>query len=227
MVLTQSSPLGKKSATPGSCYLYGSFADMTSIVTDILPFNRDRALRVLELGGAYGIFGPRIAKRYPEALLAVTDTTPSLRNDAIKHFEEEALPRISFRLLAPATDTIKGVYDLILCSFGLHTLEPERQARFCKGVLDSLEPGGIFICCERFCGENPLAEKLYRRGLTQRMQKMDQIDPIVLRLFETIEAPHPLTFAQQKRMLDDIGFSEVTTWYQYLGFGLVSATKPL
>jgi len=198
--------------------------EMYSVALEILPFNEDRELRVLDFGTGTGIFSNRISAKYPRAQLTLADTDPALLTQA-----EQLLDPNMIQAVCPLSDLSAGIFhgtfDLVISSFTLHQLEEKDLLRLFQHFFAILEPGGMFINGNISQAENRFAAKIYQRSCQTRLHNAKlspkQYDELYNHLHDCRAIPLP----KQLNLLTESGFSEVTTWYQLYCFAVYSGIK--
>jgi SAM-dependent methyltransferase len=116
-----------------------------------IPFPRDAALRVLDLGCGPGDVGRTIHARYPQSRIDGVDRDVFLISLCIGTNRREGVSgRIFVRDLWGADwykDLERG-YDVVATANALHWLDARRVAELCKEVFRLLRPGGVFLFVE-------------------------------------------------------------------------------
>ena len=201
--------------------LLSCFDDISTIACEILPFNHDRELRVLDIGGSPGIFGPLVSKNFPNGRFNLIESDSRRLDRARTGYNDSG--DISSRIMVPGSEPLGGTYDLIFSALSLNTLEPHLRGKLVSEIFNCLEPGGFFVHCDVMRGGNPLADKIFRRTLRSQLEKTppEGLDG------DEMQGSHAVSLSIHCRLLEMAGFSEVTVWYQNLSLALVSGSRPL
>jgi ubiquinone/menaquinone biosynthesis C-methylase UbiE len=133
-----------------------------------VPFTRDAAIEVLDVGGGAGLLAEAVLEAFPNATVTVQDFSPHMLAAA-----RERLSRHSARLrivlsdLAdPAwTSSAGGPFDLAVSGIAIHNLPDMAAIAACyDGVRSLLKSGGAFIDYDHFdrIGGVPLHQHMLR-----------------------------------------------------------------
>ncbi|MCZ6499696.1 MAG: methyltransferase domain-containing protein [Gammaproteobacteria bacterium] len=135
---------------------------MIEIVLDILPFNQEAALKVMDLGAGTGIFSARVLERFPNSNVTAIDGAAAMIDIAADRLGPMA-DRIhwviaDFRQL-PAETLAADSYDLVISSYALHHLSADEKLALLKQVVGALKPGGWFLNADIAIAEDESIEK--------------------------------------------------------------------
>lgn len=203
------------------------FDDFYTIPIDIIPFHRDRELRVLDLGAGTGLLSAGVAERYPRAQLTLVDLSPAMLALAEQRFSGGDRRRVTLHVLDYRRDQPKGAYDLVISALSIHHLEDSDKAALFRAIHGLLEPGGMFINADQVLGDNAFAEQLSRH-LWMTMVKASGIDAVALAAArERMKEDRMATLADQLSWLRQAGFTDISTWYRYFNFVVYSGSKSL
>lgn len=203
------------------------YDDFYNIAIEVIPFNQDRELRVLDLGAGTGLLSSLVAARYPRAQLTLVDISSSLLDIAKRRFTAGDGSRVSFLAMDYRTDHLAGTFDLVISDLSIHHLTDTNKQTLFARIHHCLEPGGLFVNADRILGENVIAEKLYQR-IWRRKVLENGISPSDLTAaLAHMQEDRPAPLASQLQWLKGAGFVDVTSWYQYCDFAVYSGAKQL
>jgi SAM-dependent methyltransferase len=129
-------------------------APVIARVIAAVPFGRDAAIEVLDVGGGGGVIAEAVLEAFPRASVTIQDYSPHMLAAA-----RERLPRHSGRLrtiLSDLTDpawttTVGGPFDLAVSGIAIHNLHGMAAIAACyEGVRSLLKSGGAFIDYDHF-----------------------------------------------------------------------------
>jgi len=130
------------------------------LMATVLPFPRDRALRVLDLCCGPGDVGRAIRRQYPNAQIDGIDRDPFLASICAGVSRRDNIRgRLITRDLEESdgfTDLSPG-YDVVATANALHWLTAERASALLREVHGLLRDGGIFLFAEPALPEPPFA----------------------------------------------------------------------
>jgi ubiquinone/menaquinone biosynthesis C-methylase UbiE len=118
------------------------------------PFRRESDLKVLDVGGGYGVVTEEVLAAFPKAQVTLQDYSPAMLEQARRRLEDHA-GQISY-VLADLTDPawaqdLGGPFDLVVSAIALHNLGSREKIFACYSAIHGLlKPGGHFLNCDRF-----------------------------------------------------------------------------
>ena len=201
--------------------------DFYRVALDIIPFARERELRILDLGAGTGYFAAQIARRYPHAQMLLIDISAEMLQVAAQKIDQLDHNRICFLTADYLHADFHGTYDLVVSSLSIHHLTDAEKILLYKRILSVLEPGGAFINCDQIKGDSTYADKLFHHTWLQQVRANGVDDKSLHAALERMQEDRPAPLGLQLGWLQDIGFSDVTSWYQYYGFAVFSGRKPM
>ena len=119
-----------------------------------IPFARDAAIEVLDVGGGHGVIAEAVLDTFPRATVTIQDYSPHMLGAA-----RERLLRHSGRLRTILSDlsdpawsaTVGGPFDLAVSGIAIHNLQAMAAIAACyEGVRSLLKSGGAFIDYDHF-----------------------------------------------------------------------------
>jgi tRNA (cmo5U34)-methyltransferase len=217
-----------KKALPDFQALFGT-------AVELVPFDRNAAIRVLDLGAGTGFFTSAIALAFPQARFTLMDVADKMLAVAARRFSDTAFNEAAacfkseqfeyltadYRDLAPV-----GQYDLVISSLSIHHLEqPEKQALF-RQIHEHLAPGGVFLNIDQIKAPSEATQKLYwdhwLATVRARGAAEDQIAASITRR-KTYDRDASL--ADQTDWLLAAGFEDVDCVYKNYFVGVFYARK--
>jgi 2-polyprenyl-3-methyl-5-hydroxy-6-metoxy-1,4-benzoquinol methylase len=143
-------------------------APIIARVVAAVPFARDAAIEVLDVGAGAGVIAEAVLDAFPNATVTVQDFSPHMLSGA-----RERLLRHSARLrtvLSDLTDpawtkNVGGPFDLAVSGIAIHNLHEMAVIAACyDGVRSLLKSGGIFINYDHFdrAGGVPLHQHMLK-----------------------------------------------------------------
>lgn len=203
------------------------YNDYYATALDIIPFSRDREIRVLDLGSGTGALARLIAEKYPRAQLQLVDIAPAMLQVAETHFSTNDLDRVSFRVMDYVREDFQGPYDLIASSLSIHHLPDEQKQKLFNKIFRALVPGGFFVNADQARGESEFAENIFSRAWIRQVKERGVTDATLQATLERMKEDKMSPLSSQFSWLRQSGFIDVSTWYQYYSFVVYSATRPL
>jgi SAM-dependent methyltransferase len=178
------------------------------VLFEILPAAVDR---VLDLGTGDGYTLQLVLDARPGATGVALDFQPEMLDRARARFAGHAgVEVVRHDLDAPLPDL--GDFDVVISSFAIHHLLPERQRALYGEVFDRLRPGGLFANVEHVASstERRHEEFLYAIGSSP-----DQDDP----------SNKLVAVEDHLSWLDDLGFVDAECLWKWRELAVVTGNK--
>ena len=118
------------------------------------PFPHDAELKVLDVGGGYGVVTEEVLAAFPKARVTLQDYSRAMLDQARRRLADQA-DRLSYVLTDLTNPTwaqhVGGPFDLAVSAIVLHNLDSREKIFACYSTIhDLLRPGGYFLNCDRF-----------------------------------------------------------------------------
>jgi tRNA (cmo5U34)-methyltransferase len=185
-------------------------ADAYEILVEILP---EYVERVLDLGTGDGL-----------ALTAVLDARPGAGGVGLD-FQDEMLDRARARFAdRPGVEIRRhdldeplpadlGTFDVIVSSFAIHHLAPERQHALYREAFDRLRPGGRFANAEHVASTTPRRHEEFLYALGSSPEQDDPSNKLV-------------QVGTHLSWLADCGFVDGECLWKWRELAVVTGNKP-
>jgi ubiquinone/menaquinone biosynthesis C-methylase UbiE len=118
------------------------------------PFSPKAELKVLDVGGGYGVVTEEVLQAFPAAHVTLQDYSQPMLDQARQRLAGRSeQPRY---VLCDLTDPswpqhVGGPFDLAVSAIALHNLADRKKIFACyRAIHDLLKPGGCFLNCDRF-----------------------------------------------------------------------------
>jgi tRNA (cmo5U34)-methyltransferase len=137
------------------------YDDLFSIATSLIPFESDRAIKVVDLGAGTGLFSKHVIDAFPNARFTLVDLAEKLLDVARQRFADKpaqfAYVCADYRELEPSPQV-----DVVISSLSIHHLTDEEKQDLFRRVFRLVRDGGVFLNVDQIRGESPAMEELYR-----------------------------------------------------------------
>ena len=202
--------------------LVPQYLDQQKFLCELIPFDRTRPLRVLDLGSGPGVLTELVLQRYPQATVLAFDLTEEMLKactERLSAFEG----RFDIRQGDFRTDALGAGYDAILAGLTLHHLEPgERQEFYCR-LYGALRSPGVFLAREVVVDEDPFVADWHYDLWRSYMKANGEDDAFWYGKHR--EKDHPVSVEQQLTWLKRAGFVHTACHWRYWNCAIISGHK--
>ena len=202
-----------------------SYDEIFKTALELIPFDVDSTIEVLDLGTGTGLFSEHVFKIYPRAKFTLCDLAPKMLDVARERFRE--YPE-QFEYLVEDYRELdsENRYDLVISSLSIHHLEDEEKRQLFKQVYRSLKDTGIFINVDQIKGPTPEMQKLYwENWLGMVKEKGAAEDQIQASIQRRREYDKDALLTHQLGWLSEAGFVNVDCVYKNYFIGVFFAEK--
>ena len=200
------------------------FDDFYGTVLELIDFQRDTPLRLLDLGAGTGLLSALVCAAFPAARVTLLDFAPAMLAQARLRFSAEA-ERVAFQLADFASDPLTGTYDVVVSALSIHHLGDDAKRALYHKVHGALAPGGIFINADQILAPTPHLERIYDAAWLRQAHARGAGAADIAIAVERMQADRPATLAAQLAWLTAAGFEHVNCWYQHYRFAVFSGSR--
>ena len=202
-----------------------NYNDLFGTAKEIIPFDVDKSIKVLDLGAGTGLFSKHVFEKYPNAEFVLIDLAEKLLDSAKTRFKDYD---DQFEFIVKDYRTIEGEeeYDLVISSLSIHHLTHEEKKKLFKSIYRILKHNGLFINVDQIRGETSYLSELYWNHWLEQIKNSgateQQItESIARRKDYDIDA----TSAEQLQWLKEAGFINIDCVYKNFFVGVFFAMK--
>lgn len=202
-----------------------NYSDIFSTALELLPFEPDATIDVLDLGAGTGLFSNHVLQKYPKARFVLYDLADKMLGVARERFANQSR---QFKYVLGDYRKIQGKqeYDLVISSLSIHHLEDKEKFNLCGSIYRLLRTSGIFINIDQIRGETPYLRDLYWNHWLEQVRRAGFSEE---RIQESIGRRIPYDrdalLADQLQWLKDSGFENVDCVYKNFFVGVFLAIK--
>ncbi|WP_135829070.1 class I SAM-dependent methyltransferase [Halorussus halobius] len=213
---------------PGIEAIVPRYDELHDALLNAPPHDRDRSIRVLELGAGTGELTAKLLTRFPESTVVAVDHSEQMLAEAerkLATFGDRAqLARGAFPDDYPDAS---GEYDLVVSSLAIHHLDEADKRALFDAVLASLAPGGWFLNADVVRFDAPHLESLAEDMIENWVRAKGWEERDFMDEWEASDDyDDPSTLTDQLVWLRESGFEAVTSIWQYYNFAVYGGAKP-
>lgn len=171
---------------------------------------------LLDLGCGTGLELDEIFKRFPSLRVTGIDLTEEMLAELRRKHPDKALTLRCEDYFA--ADLGKELFDATVSFESLHHFTKEMKRALYQKVFDALKPGGVYIECDYMARDDEEESALFAECARLRQEQALPDDNFYH--FDT-----PCTVENQKKLLNEAGFAEVTELFRIGGTVMLIARK--
>ena len=195
-------------------------------MADLFPFERDAAIRVLDIGSGYGAVAAAVLDRFPNATAVGLDISVPMMEVG-----RERMARFGKRFSYHIGDFAEGglpadvgKFDAAVASASIHHLPSEAKRRLYREIFQHLNDVGCFFNVDQVVPEDEEAKLFYRalRDLDRANRPVVPAEPSA----HTVMTHHHIeTTNDQVAWLKEAGFQGADCFYKNLQQTIIGGYK--
>ena len=202
-------------------------AKVFRIMTDMLPFEPDAPLRVLDVGSGHGVVAAAVLDAFPNATAVGLDVS-----EAMMEVGRPRMARFGDRFRYHPGDfsdgtlpaELVGPFDVVVSARAIHHLVSENKQRLYADIRGHLADDGCFVNIDNMRAKDDFFRPLYRRGpAAVRPAPRPAADPSQPRSPGSGEHPDPME--DQLGWFREAGYSHVDCFWKQLGRSMIVGFK--
>ena len=205
--------------------LVPNFDDFYGSVFELLTYERDEPVRVLDLGAGTGLLSEMVAERFPGARITLADISDEMLEVARRRFSPDSA-RFSFRVMDYVEEEEWGEYEVVVSALSVHHLKDPDKRRVFHKAYESLSPGGAFVNADQVLGATPEIEERYHEHWLRRTRESGAAECDLNAALERMKEDKSATLASQLVWLKEAGFDPVECVYKDHRFAVYGGYKP-
>jgi tRNA (cmo5U34)-methyltransferase len=200
------------------------FDDFYEMAVEAIPYEREDAIRVLDLGAGTGLLSAFVARAFPRVRITLVDASPEMLRVARKRFADEP-GRFEFRVVDYAQEPLLGEYEAVVSALSIHHLGGTEKRELFRKVYGVLCDGGVFVNADQVLGSTPEIEALYRETWLRQVRESGVGEEVLAAAFVRMREDKPSTLEEQEAWLEEAGFRQVDCPYKNYGFAVYGGRK--
>ena len=200
------------------------FDDFYGVVLDLIPYERDAEIRVLDLGAGTGLLSALLAGAFPRAQMTLVDFSVGMLERARRRFASEPA-RFELRVMDYTKEPLRGAYELVVSALSIHHLEDRDKRGLFRKVYEVLSEGGVFVNADQVLGSTPEIETRYGQWWLRRVREAGVSEADLAASLERIKGDKNSTLGSQIAWLEQAGFEAVDCPYKNHRFAVYGGRK--
>ena len=200
------------------------FDDFYGTAVESIPYGRDAAIRVLDLGAGTGLLSDMVARAFPQASISLVDLSPGMLEVARRRFAGEP-SRFDLRVMDYTREPLPGRYEAVVSALSVHHLDASEKRNLFLKVYSVLCDGGVFVNADQVLGSTPEIEARYREAWLRQVRARGVSEGDLVAALGRMKEDKPSTLDEQKAWLEEAGFEQVDCLYKSYGFAVYGGYK--
>ena len=198
------------------------YHEQHNLILQLIPFETNAHIKVLDLGAGTGILSALILPAFPQANVAAFDIAEKMlkicETNLSAYQERLTLQQGNF-----AEDNFGNGYDLVVSGLAIHHLDRAGKQTLFKKLFQSMNPGGILLIRDIVTGATPQLTEQYEQLWRQYMKANGEDDKIWFQKYR--EEDIPSSVEEQTRWLSEAGFADAGCHWRHLNFAIFGGVK--
>jgi len=201
------------------------YEDLFLTAQQLLSFEVDRAIDVLDLGAGTGLFSQHVLAKYPQAKFVLYDVAEQMFSVAQERFRQYE-QQFTYILDDYRNLDMPDRFDAVISSLSLHHLTDEEKQRLFGQIYRALRSQGIFINIDQVKGETPALQKLYWTHWLNHVKHSDASEEQIREsIARRTTYDQDALLVDQLRWLRESGFTDVDCVYKNYFIGVFLGVK--
>jgi tRNA (cmo5U34)-methyltransferase len=202
-----------------------NYAETFSVAVELLAFERNAPITVLDLGAGTGLFSWHVLQKQPAALFTLCDLAPKMLETARRRFQ--AYPnQFTYHVTDYREFRCEHLFDLVISSLSIHHLTDADKMTLFQQVFCSLKDGGLFVHVDQIKGPSEYWQAYYWSQWLERVRRSGASEDQIAASVERRKSyDQDATLADQLLWLQQAGFSQVDCVYKHTFIGVFCAIK--
>ena len=200
------------------------FDDFYATALDVLPFEREAELEILDLGAGTGLLSLLVAEAFPKAKLTLVDVSGEMLARARERFRDRG-GEVRFVEADFQEFPLEGPYDAVVSALAIHHLDLDAKLALFERIHARLCPGGIFMNADQLAGETPGVDAANREAWKQAAIASGATDQQLAAAIDRMREDQPSTLEEQLNGLRRVGFADATCWFKAYMFAVYSGRR--
>lgn len=213
--------------------------ELYEVIIEMIPFQKNNGIRILDIGSGPGSLSLRILKKYPKVVITCLDGSLQMLAAAKKMLDNYSAQKKTFIKFNFETEKLSEVFnekfDMVVSAFAIHHLSHRAKRQLFKEIYKIIETNGGFINGDIVRSKNHKIELKYEDVWARHVKKMVKYilkKDILLesikaegRKREEEEGDKPASLEEQLRWLRTAGFDTVECVWKYYCFAVYGGFK--
>ena len=198
------------------------YREQHDLILQLIPFETNAHIKVLDLGAGTGILSALILQAFPQANVLAFDISEKMlkvcQTNLSAYQERLTLQQGNF-----AEDNFGNGYDLVVSGLAIHHLDSAGKQTLFKKLFQSMNSGGILLIRDIVTAATPRLTEQYEQLWRQYMKANREYDAAWFQKY--LEEDIPSSVEEQTRWLSEAGFADTACHWRHLNFAIFGGVK--
>lgn len=198
------------------------YREQHDLILQLIPFETNAHIKVLDLGAGTGILSALILQAFPQANVLAFDIAEKMlkvcQTNLSAYQERLTLQQGNF-----AEDDFGNGYDLVVSGLAIHHLDSAGKQTLFKKLFQSMNSGGILLIRDIVTAATPRLTEQYEQLWRQYMKANREDDAAWFQKY--LEEDIPSSVEEQTRWLSEAGFADTACHWRHLNFAIFGGVK--
>jgi tRNA (cmo5U34)-methyltransferase len=198
------------------------YHEQHDLILQLIPFETNAHIKVLDLGAGTGILSALILQAFPQANVLAFDIAEKMlkvcQTNLSAYQERLTLQQGNF-----AEDDFGNGYDLVVSGLAIHHLDSAGKQTLFKKLFQSMNSGGILLIRDIVTAATPRLTEQYEQLWRQYMKANREDDAAWFQKY--LEEDIPSSVEEQTRWLSEAGFADTACHWRHLNFAIFGGVK--
>ena len=198
------------------------YREQHDLILQLIPFETNAHIKVLDLGAGTGILSALILQAFPQANILAFDIAEKMlkvcQTNLSPYQERLTLQQGNF-----AEDDFGNGYDLVVSGLAIHHLDSAGKQTLFKKLFQSMNSGGILLIRDIVTAATPRLTEQYEQLWRQYMKANREDDAAWFQKY--LEEDIPSSVEEQTRLLSEAGFADTACHWRHLNFAIFGGVK--
>jgi len=193
------------------------YHEQQDLILQLIPFETNANIKVLDLGAGTGILSALILQAFPQANVLAFDMAENMLKVCQTNLSAFG-KRLTLQQGNFAEDDFGSGYDLVVSGLAIHHLDSAGKQQLFHQLFQSINPEGILLIRDIVTGATPKLTEPYENLWRQYMKASGEDDAAWFQ--NELKEDIPSSVEEQTKWLTETGFADAACHWRYLNFAI-------
>jgi len=193
------------------------YREQHNLILQLIPFETNANIKVLDLGAGTGILSALILQAFPQAKVLAFDMAENMLKVCQTNLSAFG-KRLTLQQGNFAEDDFGSGYDLVVSGLAIHHLDSAGKQQLFHKLFQSMNPEGILLIRDIVTGATPKLTEQYEKLWRQYMKASGEDDAAWFQNY--LKEDIPSSVEEQTKWLAESGFADAACHWRYLNFAI-------